>query len=116
MCFGSACMTTPRTVAEVIRRHVTLEVESIDRMYLNVYQPRLQNERGIAAFFRYHRGFACASSALMDPISKRFMADVESFARENRVPFFVFEKGQRKETLARTHRARFRGTEGILFV
>ena len=35
-------MSLPRTVAEVIRRHVTLEVEGIDRMYLNVYGPRLQ--------------------------------------------------------------------------
>ncbi len=39
-------MTLPRTVATVISRHVTLEVESIDRMYLNVYQPRLQTAAG----------------------------------------------------------------------
>jgi hypothetical protein len=42
-------------VAEVLTEHVTLEVEGIDRMYLNVYQPRLQTERGVAAFFRCHR-------------------------------------------------------------
>src|SRR5258707_1367385 len=47
-------MSVPRTVAEVIHQHVTLEVEGIDRMYLNVYQPRLQSERGVASFFRYH--------------------------------------------------------------
>ena len=35
-------MSLPRTVADVLSQHVTLEVESIDRMYLNVYQPRLQ--------------------------------------------------------------------------
>ncbi len=34
-------MSVPRTVADVIRHHVTLEVEGIDRMYLNVYQPKL---------------------------------------------------------------------------
>jgi len=28
-------MTLSRNVAEIIRQHVTLEVESIDRMYLN---------------------------------------------------------------------------------
>ena len=28
-------MTLPRTVAEILRDHVTLEVEGIDRMYLN---------------------------------------------------------------------------------
>ena len=34
-------MSIPRTVADVLRKHVTLEVEGIDRMYLNVYVPAL---------------------------------------------------------------------------
>ena len=34
-------MTIPQSVAEVLSQHVTLEVEGIDRMYLNVYVPRL---------------------------------------------------------------------------
>ena len=41
-------MSLPRSVAEVLKQHVTLEVEGIDRMYLNVYQPRLQTDRGVA--------------------------------------------------------------------
>ncbi len=35
-------MIVPRSVAEILKEHVTLEVESIDRMYLNVYVPGLQ--------------------------------------------------------------------------
>ena len=35
-------MTLPRTVADVLSDHVVFEIESIDRLYLNVYQPRLQ--------------------------------------------------------------------------
>jgi len=38
-------MRIPRSVAEVIRQQVTLEVEGIDRMYRNVCQPRLQSGR-----------------------------------------------------------------------
>ncbi len=49
-------MRVPQSVAEVIGQHVTLEVESIDRMYLNVYQPRLQHEGGVASFLCFHRG------------------------------------------------------------
>ena len=63
-------MSVPRSVADVIRNHVTLEVEGIDRMYLNVYQPKLQTEKQAACFFRYHRGQPVASSAL-DNISER---------------------------------------------
>ena len=58
-------MSIPRSVADVMRSHVTLEVESIDRMYLNVYQPKLQAEKQAACFFRFHRGQPVASSSLM---------------------------------------------------
>jgi len=109
-------MSLPRTVAEVIRRHVTLEVEGIDRMYLNVYQPRLQCEGQVAAFFRSHRGHTFASSALMDPMTKAFIASVESFTRQQQIPLLTFAPRQRKEDLALEYRARFQGTEGILFV
>ena len=64
-------MSLPRTVAEILREHVTLEVEGIDRMYLNAYVPGLQYESGVAAFFRRHRGQPFASSALMERSARR---------------------------------------------
>jgi len=42
-------MTVPSSVAEVLTDHVTLEVECIDRMYLNLYVPKLQYETGVVA-------------------------------------------------------------------
>ena len=65
----------------VLDEHVTLEVEGIDRMYLNVYVPQLQREQGVVSFFRFHRGHQFASSALMDPISKTFVAALDPFSR-----------------------------------
>jgi hypothetical protein len=109
-------MSVPRTVAEVIGQHVTLEVEGIDRMYLNVYQPRLQTERGVASFFRHHRGHTFASSALMEPITKAFIHNLETFAQEHDIPLFTFAKKQRKDDVAADYRARFQGSEGILFI
>jgi hypothetical protein len=38
-------MSIARSVAEILSEHVTLQLESIDRMHLNVYVPRLQSER-----------------------------------------------------------------------
>jgi len=43
-------MTLPRTMADVLSGHVLFEVESVDRMYLNVYQPKLQYGGGVSAF------------------------------------------------------------------
>ena len=45
-------MSLPRSVADVLGQHVTLQVESIDRMYLNFDQPRLQYDRSVVNFFR----------------------------------------------------------------
>ena len=74
-------MSIPRTVAEVLREHVTLEVEGIDRMYLNVYVPALQRAGGVASFFRFHLGHRFASSALMDPITKAFIGQIHRSGR-----------------------------------
>jgi hypothetical protein len=109
-------MSLAPSVAEVLRRHVLLEIEGIDRMYLNVYVPQLQRDRGVASFFRFHRGYPIASSALMDPISKAFVGSIETFARRGGIPLITFEKGQRKEDVAAEYRRRFRGEEGVVFI
>jgi hypothetical protein len=43
-------MTLPRTAADVLADHVVFEVESIDRMYLNVYVPELQRVGQVVGF------------------------------------------------------------------
>src|SRR6266542_1997733 len=75
-------MTVPRSVADVLADHVRLEVESIDRMYCNLYVPQLQHVNGVVRFFRGHRGMPFASSALMDPISKTFVAGIHRYCRD----------------------------------
>ena len=109
-------MSLPRTVGEILNNHTTLEVESIDRMYLNVYVPGLQFDAGVASFFRSHRGQVFASSVLMAPISKAFVAAINAFVAEHELPLIPFEKGQRKDDVMAEHLARFTGDEGILFV
>ena len=49
-------MTLPRTAAEVLSGHVSLEIRCIDRMLLTFRQPRLQYGKGIHGFFCHHRG------------------------------------------------------------
>src|SRR5215831_14066349 len=100
-------MTLPRTVGGVLDEHTTLEVESIDRMYLNVYVPALQYDGGVATFFRKHRGYPFASSVLMAPISRAFIAALEAFVAEHRLPLIPFDKGQRKDDVMAAHLARF---------
>jgi hypothetical protein len=109
-------MNLSRNVSEIIRQHVTLEVESIDRMYLNVYQPQLQRDLGVVGFFRYHRGQTFASSVLMAEMTRTFVASIESFAQAEEIPVITFPKGQRKDDIAKSYRAQFSQDEGVVFI
>src|SRR5438874_2720893 len=109
-------MTLPRTVADVLGRHVTFEIESIDRMYCNVYQPRLQYPRGAASFFHFHRGHTFASSALMAPMTKAFVAGIHDFVDRHGLDLVSFAKDQRKDDLTQSYLAAHDGSEGVLYV
>ena len=45
-------MTIARSDADVLADHTTLELECVDRMYLNVYVPLLQTPAGVAYYPR----------------------------------------------------------------
>ncbi len=74
-------MTIARTAADVLNEHVTLEIEGIDRMYLNLYVPILQCPRGVGHFWINHRGHQFASSALMAPMTDAFVSPIKNFAK-----------------------------------
>jgi hypothetical protein len=109
-------MSVARTAAEVLGKHVVLEIESLDRMYLNVYMSDLQRDLGVVSFFRSHRGYSIVSGALMGPMTEAFVRRVRSFVGEHDRPLIVFEKGQRKEDIAKEHRERFQAEEGVYLV
>jgi hypothetical protein len=109
-------MTLPRSVADVLDRHVTFEIESIDRMYLNVYQPLLQYPRGAAGFFHFHRGHQFASSALMAPMTKAFVTSIHDFVDRHGLDLVHFAKDQRKDDITQSYLADHDATEGVLYV
>jgi hypothetical protein len=48
-------MSLSLSVTDILDEHVTLEIEGIDRLYLNGYVPSLQWVGGVVGFFRRHR-------------------------------------------------------------
>src|SRR6516165_8864638 len=109
-------MSVPRSVAEVLREHVTLELECVDRLYLNVYQPELQRERNVYCYLRARHGAGAVSSRYFQGMTQAFVRGIEAFAKRAQVPLVTFEKDTRKEELAAAYRAQFTGMEGILFI
>nr|VFJ68509.1 MAG: hypothetical protein BECKFW1821B_GA0114236_11451 [Candidatus Kentron sp. FW] len=82
-----------QTIGELLGNNVVLDIEGMDRMYLNLYQPRLQTGGGVATFFREeHRNAKIASTALMGPMSKAFVRAIQDFARREGVDIDVSEK------------------------
>src|ERR1700682_4676567 len=112
---GAAAMIA-QSVADILSHHVKLSVEGIDRMYLNVYVPRLQAELGIVQFFREHRGQPLPSAALMKPMSRGFVAALDRFVAQREIPLVQFRKGQRKDAVMAEHLAKFGKQEGVVFV
>ena len=105
-----------QSVAKILTDHVKLTVEGIDRMYLNVYVPSLQSAYGAVSFFRSHRGQPLASSALMNPMSRRFVAAMDDFIARYKVPLVLFRKGQRKDDVMAERLRSFAHEEGVVFI
>jgi hypothetical protein len=104
------------TIHELIRDHVTLEVECLDRIYLNGYVPQLQMPGQLVSFLVHHRGKPVPSPALLGQLREAFRRGVETFAEAHGIPLIHFERGQRKEEVAAKYRSRFGSREGVVFI
>ena len=100
---------------EILKEHVTLDIECIDRIYLNGYIPNLQMPGQLVNFLR-HRGYEIPSPVMLGKMTDEYKATVEAFARENGIPLFHFERGIRKDDVAAEYRERHGEKEGILFI
>ena len=52
-------------MSTILRDHVTLQLESIDRIYLGGYLPGLQQSMRKLYFLKHHRGNPYASTVLL---------------------------------------------------
>ena len=109
-------MSIPRSVAEVLREHVVLEVEAIDRMYLNVYVPHLQSVGAVVGYLRVHRGQRFASTTAVTPMTEAFVRNIDQFINHECVDLVAFQKWQRKDDVTQKYLRRFTQCEGVLYV
>ena len=109
-------MSVARSVADVLRDHVELEVEAIDRMYLNVYVPHLQTVGATVGYLRKHRGQRFASMTAVAPMTEAFIRNIEQFVQHEGVDLVSFAKRQRKDEVTQQYLRRFEATEGVLYV
>ena len=103
-------------MCEVLRDHVVLQSECIDRMYLNVYVPQLQRIGGVVWYLRGHLGQRFASTAGVAPKTEAFVANIERFVADQGVEMVSFAKHQRKDDVTQQVLQQFDAIEGVLYV
>ena len=91
------------TVNDVLEGHVGLDLECLDRIYLNGWVPNLQVPGQVVSFLTQHLGFPIPSPALLERIGLRFRKAVTEFAAEGGIPVVRFAKGDRKLEVMRPH-------------
>ncbi len=82
-------------VNDLLEGHVALDIECLDRLYLNGYVPNLQVGGQVARFMRDHLGCPVPSPAIFEQIGERFRAAVRDFAETKNIPLVHFKKGER---------------------
>jgi len=102
-----ACvMATTVTVNDVLDGHVVLDMECLDRIYLNGYVPNLQMGGQVVSFLTQHLGNPIPSPAILEKIGTAFRRAVASFVEDNRIPVVRFGKTDRKIDVMRPYLAR----------
>jgi hypothetical protein len=88
-------MASVTNINEVLEGHVALEVDCVDRLYLNAYVPNLQVGGQVVRFLTGHLGHPIPSPALFAPIGNRFRREVKAFAAEHGIPILQLKKPDR---------------------
>jgi hypothetical protein len=109
-------MTIARSVADVLRDHVVLEYEAIDRMYLNVYVPHLQTVGATVGYLHVHHGQRFASTTAVAPMTDAFVRNIEEFVAAEDIDLIAFQKNQRKDEVTQKRIRKFKKNEGVLYV
>ena len=91
------------TVNDVLDGHVGLDVQCLDRIYLNGYVPNLQVGGQVVSFMTAHLGNPIPSPAIMEKIGTAFRTAVQRFAADNKIPVVRFGKHDRKIEVMRPY-------------
>jgi hypothetical protein len=98
-------MAVVTTVSELLDGHVSLDIECLDRIYLNGYVPNLQVGGQVVSFMTAHLKQPIPSPAIMEKIGTRFRRSASRFAEAEHIPVVRFKKGDRKIDVMRRYLA-----------
>jgi hypothetical protein len=100
---------------EILSEHVTLDIECIDRLYLNGYIPKLQTGGQLVSFLQ-HLGYVIPSPSILRDLTSAYQDAVAAFATHEGVEVIQFARHVRKDEVVAEYRQRYAKPEGVVVV
>ena len=104
------------TIPELLDGHVTLEVECLDRLYLNGYIGPLATSGGLVTFMREQLGKPVPSPVVLGQITEKFRESVKELAERESIPIHQFNHKERKDDTGNRFRKQRGVRDGVVFI
>ena len=104
------------SIPELLNGHVTLEVECLDRLYLNGYIGPLATAGGLVNFMREQLHKPIPSPVVLGQVTEKFRDAVKVMAERQHIPVYQFNHKERKDEVANQIRQQRGVRDGIVFI
>jgi hypothetical protein len=104
------------SIPELLNGHVTLEVECLDRLYLNGYIGPLATAGGLVNFMREQLHKPIPSPVVLGQVTEKFRDAVKVMAERQHIPVYQFNHKERKDEVANQIRQQRGVCDGIVFI
>jgi hypothetical protein len=104
------------SIPELLKDHVTLEVECLDRLYLNGYIGPLATSGGLVNFMREQLGKPIPSPVVLGQVTEKFRDAVKAMAEREQIPIYQFNPKERKDDVANKLRQQRGIRDGVVFI
>ena len=106
------------TISSLLSEHVSLEIRSVDRIFLAGYVPRLQCDGQLVRFLNDRAGGTIPSLVMLGRIGRAYVEEINRFAKTNEIPVVRFAKSDVKEDVARPYMqaAEREGRSGVVML
>jgi hypothetical protein len=104
------------SIPELLKGHVTLEVECMDRLYLNGYIGHLATPGGLVTFLREQLEKPVPSPVVLGQISEKFREAVKQLADREHIPVYTFRHKERKDDIANRIRRERGVRDAVVFI
>src|ERR1700736_6376535 len=104
------------SIPELLNGHITLEVESLDRLYLNGYIGNLVTGPQLCYFMREQLGKPVPSPVVLGQITEKFRAGVKALAQREQIPLHEFTHKENKDETGNDFRRQRGVRDQIVFI